>query len=75
MLNKSEIEMLAHSTADELVSHLRTLTPRMREAQHTMKRAKHEFDRLACLVSAARAMLLMKRIEKRNHNNSVKIKR
>jgi hypothetical protein len=75
MLKKSEIEMLARSTTDELVSHIRTLTPRMREAQHILKRARIDFDRLAYLVNTARAMLMMRRIEKRNHNHSVKIKR
>lgn len=75
MLKQSEIEMLAHSTTDELISHIRTLTPRMREAQHTLKRAKNDFDRLACLVSTARAVLLAKRLEKRNHNHTAKTKR
>ena len=74
MLSKSEIEMLAYSTPDELVAHIRMLTPRMRDAQHVLKRATRDFDRLACLVSAARAILLAKRVERRNHNHLKKRK-
>ncbi len=71
MLSKSEIEMLAHSTQDELVTHIRALTPRVREAHHILKRAVREYDRLACMVNAARAILLARRVERRNNNHGL----
>lgn len=72
MLTRAEIEMLAASTPDELVAHIRELTPRVRQAHHDLKRVTHEFERLACMLGTARTVLFAKRLERHNGNTKTR---